>query len=189
MFLILLRGGVTIRIQGPVLVHFDMGIVAPLHHDGVVDWCWCCRRGFKGKLTSHRGQICMQMMTSSSSSGGCGSDSSRSSSAGGCGHGECTHRKEHCGKKSGAGRHGFGDEVMVVIEKIYLMYVIQAKQISLSLTRFSKADSGDFLSIVKSWTFGAYVCVFLYVFFVCVCVCVCVCVEWEMEKLRERNIV
>ena len=127
------------------------------------------------------------MMTSS---GGCGSDSSRSSSAGGCGHGECTHMKEDCGKESGAGRHGFGDEVMEVIEKIYLMYVIQvrrAKQITLSLTRFSKADSGDFLSIVKSWTFGVYICVC-----VCVCffrLCVCVCVEWEMEKLRERNIV
>ena len=93
-------GGVAIGIQGPVLVDFDMGIVAPFHDDGVVGWCWCWRRGFKGKITGHRGQICMQMMTSS---GG-------SSSAGGCSHGECDERKEHWGKKSCAGRHGF-DEV------------------------------------------------------------------------------
>lgn len=48
-------GGVAIGIQGPVLVDFDMGIVAPFHDDGVVDWCWCCRRGFKGKITGYRG--------------------------------------------------------------------------------------------------------------------------------------
>lgn len=29
-------GGVAIGIQGPVLVDFDMGIVAPFHDDGVV---------------------------------------------------------------------------------------------------------------------------------------------------------
>lgn len=94
-------GGDSIAIgkQGSVLVYSDMGIVAPLHN-WVVDRCW--RRGFKEKLTGHRGQICMQVM-SRRSSGGC--------SAGGCGHGDCTEREDCCEKNSCVERHCL-DEVL-----------------------------------------------------------------------------